>query len=427
MLQLNDETIPAGSSGAGRNVRARIPAYRWRLVGLLAITQTVGYGVLFYSFSVFLTPTATALHTSTTTVTGAMTASLLAAAAAAVPVGRRLDRHGGRALMAAGSAAATLLAVLWSRVENVAELYTVWIALGLVSAGVLYEAAFPVVVSWFGTADRARALLAVTVVAGFASSVFLPLAGWLNQVYGWRDAIAVLAIGHGALTIPLHLLVRRPPTRTAHPTTAKAPDRAEIIRRAIHDPVFWLLGAAFIAQTCAVAAISVLLVSVLRGLGHSPGFAATTAGLLGVLSVTGRLATTAAGRRWTIGAVTAAAFAVQATGAFLLPIIGGTTAGAIGCVLAFGVGFGVSTIARPALLADRYGTTAYATLAAMWGVPLTLVKALAPLGAVLLWHTTGLTLALDAVAGCCVAGTVGLVLAERAVSGRLPASPVAQP
>ncbi|WP_370369944.1 MFS transporter [Catenulispora sp. GP43] len=389
-----------------------MPDYPWRLVGLLAITQTVGYGVLFYSFSVFLAPTATALHTSTTTVTGAMTASLLAAAVAAVPVGRWLDRHGGRALMALGSSAATLLAVFWSRVESVAELYIVWIALGVVCAGVLYEAAFPVVVSWFDAAHRARALLSVTVVAGFASTIFLPLAGWLNQTYGWRDAIAVLALGHGVLTIPLHLLVRRPPARAA--TSADpAPPRAEIIRHATHDPVFWLLGAAFIAQTCAVSAISVLLVSMLRSLGHSPGFAATTAGLLGVLSVTGRLATTAAGRRWTIGAVTAAAFAVQAAGALLLPVIGGTTVGAIGCVLAFGIGFGVSTIARPALLAERYGTTAFATLAAAWGAPLTFAKAVAPLGAVALWHVAGLATALDAAAACCLLGAVGLAVGDQ--------------
>jgi len=418
VLQLTDETVPAGPRGFGRNLRRRIPDYRWRLVGLLAITQTVGYGVLFYSFAVFLAPTATALHTSTTTATGAMSASLLAGAVAAVPVGRWLDRHGGRALMAGGSVAATLLTSVWSRVENVAELYAVWIALGVVSAGVLYEAAFPVVVSWFDAANRPRALLAVTVVAGFASSVFLPLAGWLNQAYGWRDAIVVLAIGHGVLTVPLHLLVRRPAKSSALTAPSKAPDRAATIHRAIRDAVFWLLAAAFIAQTCAVAAISVLLVTMLRSLGHSPGFAATTAGLLGILSVTGRLATTAAGRRWTIGAVTAAAFTVQAVGAVLLPVVGGSTAGAIGCVLAFGIGFGVSTIARPALLADRYGTTAYATLAAAWGAPLTVAKALAPLGAVALWHSAGLTAALDGAAACCLLGAVGLAVGDQIIQTR---------
>ena len=52
-------------------------------------------------------------------------------------------------------------------------------------------------------------------------------------------------------------------------------------RRALRDAVFWLLAASFVAPSCAVAAISVLLVTMLHGLGHSPGFAATVTRLLG--------------------------------------------------------------------------------------------------------------------------------------------------
>src|SRR5690348_1279487 len=69
------------------------------LVTALAITQTIGYGALYYAFAVLLTPVAAGLHTSSTAVTGAFTASILTSALVAVPIGRRLDRHGGRALM----------------------------------------------------------------------------------------------------------------------------------------------------------------------------------------------------------------------------------------------------------------------------------------------------------------------------------------
>jgi predicted MFS family arabinose efflux permease len=416
VLQLRTRSAQAGEDEPSPRSRPPADVYRWRLVWMLAITQTAGYGVLFYSFSVFLVPTAAELHTSTTTVTGAWTSSLLAGAAAAFPIGRWLDRHGGRALMSGGSIAATLLVLAWSQVSSVLELYLVWIALGVVSVGVLYDAAFPVVISWFDPARRARALLAITVVAGFASTIFLPLAGALNDAVGWRDAVLILAVIHGTLTIPLHFLIRRPPARKPGRSTDSASERAAVTRAAFRDPVFWLLAASFVAQACAVAAVSVLLVTMLRDLGHSPGFSATVAGLLGVLSVTGRLATTAAGRRWSVGGVTAAAFVVQTGGVVLLPVAGRSVVGAIGCVLAFGFGLGVSTIARPAMLADRYGTSAYATLAAAWVMPLTLVKALGPLGTVLLWHVAGLTVALDAAAACCLLGAVGLVWAGRTPS-----------
>jgi predicted MFS family arabinose efflux permease len=396
------------------------------LVAGLAVSQTVGYGVLYYSFSVFLTPSAAALHTGTTAVTGALTCSLLAGAAAGVPVGRWLDRHGGKSLMSVGSLLATCLVVAWSRVSNVAELYAVWIALGVVSAAVLYEAAFPVVISWFDAASRAKALLTVTVVAGFASSIFLPLAGWLDDRLGWRGAILVLAAVHGAVTVPLHLLIRKSPDtqdadskRDHHDASdMQAAQRRVVVRAAMRDRVFWVFAASFVAQACALGAVAVLLVAMLRALGHSPGFAATAAGLLGVLSVTGRLATTAAGRRFRTGTATAAVFVVQGFGAAMLPIAGRSALGAVGCVLAFGLGFGVATIARPALLAERYGTTAYATLAAAWGVPLTVVKALSPLAGVLLWHGAGLSAALDAAACCCLIGALGLLVAESASSRR---------
>src|SRR5690606_30176878 len=163
-------------------------SHGWRIVGALAVTQTVGYGVLYYAFAVLLQPMATALHASTTVVTGALTASVLAGAVMAVPVGRWLDRHGGRALMTAGSLAATALVLAWSQVHTVAQLYAVLIGIGISGAMVLYEPAFAVVVSWFDPRQRARAVLAIIVVAGFASTIFMPLTGILVDRYGWRNA-----------------------------------------------------------------------------------------------------------------------------------------------------------------------------------------------------------------------------------------------
>ena len=52
-------------------------------------------------------------------------------------------------------------------------------------AAVLYEPAFAVVAVWFRR-RRARAFTALTLMAGLASTVFLPLAGWLLERQGWR-------------------------------------------------------------------------------------------------------------------------------------------------------------------------------------------------------------------------------------------------
>ena len=118
--------------------------------------------------------------------------------------------------------------------------------------------------------------------------------------------------------------------------------------------------------------ITVHLVAALVAWGHSIPFAASTAGLFGILSVTGRLATTGLQRRYSITTVVAAVFAVQAAAALSLPLLGHNSIAAIIGVIGFGLGFGVATIAKPVLLAGRYDTSRYATLAGILVVPMTL-------------------------------------------------------
>ncbi|MFI7616725.1 MFS transporter [Nonomuraea terrae] len=378
-----------------------------RMVAALAITQTAGYGVLYYAFSVFIPPMSRDLRAGVAELTGAITLSVLVSGLVAPVVGRRLDRHGGRGLMTTGSLLGALSVLAWSQVRSVAELYVVCGVLGVASAMVLYEAAFAVIVAWFDAARRARALLAVTVVAGFASSVFLPLTGVLVELYGWRRALVILAAGYAVTAVPLHALVVR--GRAAPPHA----DRREIVRTAVRERPFWLLAAAFLTQTGAVAVMGVLLVTYLITLGHPPVFAAGVAGLLGVLSVTGRLVTTGLQARWPVALVTAAMFALQGLAAVLLPLVGRDTVGAVVGVVLFGLGFGVATIARPALMADRYGTAAYASLSGALALPITVAKAVAPLLAAGLAQVTGYPAVMGAVAAACALGALALVAYER--------------
>jgi predicted MFS family arabinose efflux permease len=388
----------------------------WHVVAALAISQTVGYGVLYYAFAVFLGPLAADLHTSPSVVTGAAALAVLTAAATAYPVGRGLDHHGGRGLMTAGAALGTIGVLAWSQVQTVGQLYGAFALIGLASAMSLYEPAFAVIVRRFGPGRRPNALLAVTIVAGFASTIFLPLAGVLEALLGWRAALVVLAGVHAALTIPLHALAlpRRPDRPVPTP-----PRRSSAVRIALRGRGFWLLVLAFVAQGAAMAVIAVHLVAYLVTLGHAPAFAAGTAGLLGVLSVTGRLVTTGLRRRYPTATVTAAVFALQGAAAAALPIVGRDRAGAIICILLFGLGFGVATISRPALLAERYDASAYGTLAGALAAPATLAKASAPLAAAALATTAGgYTLVLGAVAVSCLLAAAALGPASRERSDR---------
>jgi predicted MFS family arabinose efflux permease len=284
------------------------------------------------------------------------------------------------------------------------QLYPIFAGLGVAMAMALYDAATAVVVSWFDPQRRARAVLAMIVVAGFASTTFMPLTGLLNQRYGWRTTLLILAAFYGLVAVPLHaLVIRRPPHRPA-------PRRRRLVGAAMRDSRFWCLAGAFVAHAAAMSTMTVHLVGYLVTKGHPATFAATVAGLLGVLSVTGRLLLTAARQRIRLSTVVAIVCTVQATAALGLLLAAGSRLGAVIGVTGFGIGFGVASLAGPALLADRYGTTAYASIAGALAAPVTLAKAAAPLTAAALYTTTGSYVpVLVTVAGLCLLAAAGML------------------
>jgi MFS family permease len=394
----------------------------WLLVAALATSETTAYGVLAYAFAVFLVPMQQELGWSRTALTGAYSVAIIVSGVAAVPVGRWLDRHGARALMTTGSAAATLLVLAWAQVSNLTVFYAIWIGIGLAMAAVLYEPAFAVIATWFGdNTERRRALLSLTVIAGFASAIYVPLAGWLVQVHGWRNALIVLA----ALLVPLSVLpnatlpARRPDhlERPAHDqaTLRAGPGRpAEVpLRQALGDQALWWLAGALVAATLATSTVSVHLVAYLREQHYSPGFAATWTGLIGAMSVTGRIVVTVLGRRWALAAATAAIFALQAVAVAILLGVPGR-AGVVAFVVLFGLGVGLISLVRAALVAEFYGVVAYASINGVLALPLTIARAAAPVAAAGLRTTTGnYRLVMTTVALCSVAASLAMARAHR--------------
>ena len=110
--------------------------------------------------------------------------------------------------MTLGSIGATATVLLWSQVRTLPEFLLVMSLMGICGAGVLYEPAFTVIAAWFKQ-SRGTAMAVVTFVAGFASTVFVPLTDALLVAFGWRQAVLILGIILGAITIPLHALILR--------------------------------------------------------------------------------------------------------------------------------------------------------------------------------------------------------------------------
>jgi MFS family permease len=402
--------------------------YGWILVATLGITETTSWGVLYYSFTVFLGPMHDTFHWSRSTMTGAFSLALLLSGFTGVLVGRWLDRHGPRVLMTAGSCAAVALLLAWAAVGNLLSFYLIWAAIGVTMAAVLYEPAFVVVATWFRR-RRGRALTMLTVIAGLASVIYIPLSGWLIARQGWRGALVTLAIIVAVGTIPLHALVlrRRPedlglqPDGVAAPVegTAGAPERSMPVRTALHGPTFWWLMGAFFLNSLGASALFVHLVPYLTDHGYGKEFAATIAGVVGIMALPGRVVLTPLGDRLPRSWVACAIFLLQFV-ALLVLLTVHSSAGVIGFVVLFGAGFGAVTPARAALTAEFYGPASYGAISGVLAFFLTGARALAPVGAGVLYDVTGgYSTVFWGLAVASLVGAVAVLVAERSAARML--------
>src|SRR5215212_5136156 len=304
--------------------------YGWVIVLTLSITQLTSWGTLYYSFGVVMPVMERELGWSRITLTGGFSLALLISGIAAVPVGHWLDRHGTRVLMTVGSIAATLLLLAWSQATTILGFYLVWAGIGLAFAAVLYEPAFAAVATWFQR-GRGRALAVLTFFGGLASLVFIPLTERLIADFGWRVALIQLAIVVGVVTILPHALVlrRRPADLGLQPdgvpdggSARAAPiDISLTPVQAMRAAPFWWLATAFSLTTLVMITLNVHLVIYLIEQGYPSAFAASAAGLHGLMSVSGRLTLAPLGRRFTLTHLTIALFLMQSVALIVLLVV----------------------------------------------------------------------------------------------------------
>lgn len=372
--------------------------YGWVVVGTLATTETISWGILYYAFSAFLVPMQQELGWSTASLTGAYSLALLVSGLAAVPVGRWVDRHGPRLLMTVGSIGGAMLVLAWSRVDALPSFYALWAVMGLAMAATLYEPAFTVITTWFRRL-RSRALLLLTFVAGLASTIFLPVATSLIEHLGWRQALVVLATLLAATTIPAHALVlrRRPEDVGLLPDGDVRPEEygpagpaveGVSLRQALHEHAFWWLTAAFFLGTLSTVAVAVHLIPFLLQAGYAPGFAAAATGLIGATQVAARVVVTLAGNRCPAVPLTAAVFALQGA-AVLILLTWQQASGVLLAVVLLGAGRGAVTLMRASLIAERYGRAHYGAIGGTLALFISGAAALAPVGAGVAYQLAG--------------------------------------
>jgi len=369
-----------------------------RAVVALGIGQCVNWGVLYYAFAMLVLPLERELAVPTWVVTGAFSLALLMSALLAPAVGRWGDRDRGALVMQAGGITAAALLVAWTFLPGVLTLYVVWVGLGFCMAATLYEPAFVIVGrAYDDPAKRLRALAAVTLFGGLASTVFLPGTAVLVDAVGWRGTVLVLAALLVMSTGITHTFVFRhipaaPPRSLSERSAPRVPDRGA-------DPVrFLFVVASFALASLASAGFAANLVPALGERGASPATAAMLGGVMGVMQLPGRALLMNGGLAGSPARLVATSLLLHAIGLAavavapsMLVIAGGT--------MTFALGAGLTTLVRPHLIQTMFSSGSEGYLNGRLARHQQLARAAGPLAIAWLGSVVGYATAFAVIAG----------------------------
>jgi predicted MFS family arabinose efflux permease len=390
---------------------SQVPArHSLAIVAALGLTQIIGYGTLYYSFSILAPGMATDVGLSREAVFGTFSAALLAGGLAAPFMGSWMDRFGAARMMVLGSAlcAALLLACAWSP--------TVWFFVGAVIATqvacglVTYQAAFAALVA-YAPQSATRNITYLTLIAGFASSVFWPITTTLAAHFGWREIYLIFAGLNLLVCLPAHVALARGGRSKGDIVSGAAshPPVEGVVAPGERRRAMIVVSIAFALSGFALSSLLVHMVPMLGALGLGAA-AVTVSALFGPSQVASRLVNMIFGARLSPTGLALVSAALIAIGGVVLSITDGNLAGAVVFALCVGMGSGIGSIAQGSVPLHLFGSQGYGAIAGKMTAARLVASAAAPAVFALGMERLGIPLSLLLNAGLGALGMIGFAL-----------------
>jgi MFS family permease len=376
-----------------------------RAIWALGITQIIGYGTLYYSFGVLAPDIGLAFGWSPQWVYGALTVALLAGGLLAPVAGHLADRFGAARTMAIGSVAAAI-ALLAAALSPSGPAYAIaLVAMEVASSAVLYATAFAAIVQ-SGGQDAQKRITHLTLIAGFASTLFWPMTGFLLTLMDWRGAYLVFAGLNLVVCAPLHYWLSRlprPDVTHAPQESATPPAPAGALQGPNRATGFGLMLLGFAIEGCILSAVLMQIIPLLQGLGLDAGSLLVTS-LFGPAQVLSRLFFL--GRSFLPTRVAIIAAILLPLGALALVLTAPSLPGAILFAVLFGFGSGLISIVSGSLPLQLMGRENYGARLGWLSSARQIASAIAPFCLALLIGASGVAGALWAIVGL---GVVSIV------------------
>jgi MFS family permease len=341
------------------------------VVSALGIAQILAWGSSYYLPAVLAAPIAAETGWPLAWVIGGLSLGLLVAGLVSPWVGRRIHARGGRAVLAASAVLLALGLIVLALSPNLPVYLAGWLVIGLGMGSGLYDAAFSTLGQLYG--DRARrAIAALTLFGGLASTTCWPLSAFLVSQLGWRGACASYALIHLAIVLPLYLVSLRGERRVAAEAAPAAADAQN--GNGVLLPLV-LLGAAITLSATISTILSVHLLTILQARDIALAAAVALGALVGPSQVGARFIEMMIARYhhpiWTM--LASALFMAIGIGALWagLPIL------SVALVF-YGAGIGIESIARATLPLVLFDPRNYARIMGKLAFPSLIAQAAAP-------------------------------------------------
>ena len=389
-------------------------------VWALGVTQIIGYGTLYYSFAILAPDMARDLDLPHQWVFGALSLALFLASLLAPTAGRLADKFGAGRVMTAGSAAAALalcaVALAPERISFVLAL----VAMELASCFVLYATAFVAIVQ-SGPVGAQRSITHLTLIAGFASTLFWPITTWLHGYLDWREVYFVFAGMNLAFCMPLHawlvrLSRRRQAARSILPVHKLAPEPTSSSDGARIKLIFILMLAGFAVEGFVLSAILQHMVPLITALGlGAAGTLVST--LFGPSQVASRLVNMVFGERLPQTVLAIIATLLLATGLAVVLAAAPSLAGIAAFVVLFGLGSGLMSIVGGTLPLEMFGRHGYGSRVGWMSAARQFSSSFAPFVLALMMARVSVPMSVAALLAVGLVGTAVFIAIAMAVRG----------
>ncbi len=345
-------------------------------VGVLAVTQLIGWGTTFDMLGVMGRVIAPSLGLPNEAIFAGLTVMMVISAFAGPTTGRWLGRYGAAKVLAASSITFAIGLLLLAAATNVIVYGLAWVVIGLGGALGLSAPCYTAVVEREG-ANSKRVIAILMLFTGLSATIFWPILTLLNESFGWRVTFIVSACLQFFVCLPLHLFGLPKPV-ASHTQGAAAETPPIELTPADRRKAFLLIAVSTTLGTFITFGVSPSLLEIFRQSGASTALALQLGAARGVIGISARALDMLLGKRGNPILTSVMGVSLMLSSFLMLFIVPPSTPLLVTFVLLYGFGSGVLAVARALLPLALFSPREYGLQAARLSMPQNLANAIAP-------------------------------------------------